>query len=128
MHVQILLMYCSYGMTILLHRWIAGITVNNSASSKNLHNHKIHSPNAISTFVKESIVSAVTASPRLTADDLAARRGLQFIPGAVDNAATNKDKIRGIRKKALEHFGHQKGINVYYYYIASYYATHISKM
>ena len=54
-------------------------------------------------------MSAVTASPRLTADDLAAGRGLQFIPGAVDNAATNKDKIRGIRRKALEHFGHQKG-------------------
>lgn len=63
--------------------------------------------------MKESIISAVTASPRLTADDLAAGRGLQFIPGAIDNAATNKDKIRGIRKKALEHFGHQKGnINI----------------
>ena len=57
---------------------------------------KIHSPTAISSFVKESIFSAVTASPRLTADDLAAGRGLQFIPGAVDNAATSKDKIRGI--------------------------------
>ena len=76
---------------------------------KNLHNHKIHSPTAISAFVKESIFSAVTASPRLTAEDLAAGRGLQFIPGAVDNAATSKDKIRGIRRKALEHFGHQKG-------------------
>ena len=91
------------------YRWIAGITVNNPPSSKNLHNHKIHSPTAISAFVKESIFSAVTASPRLTADDLAAGRGLQFIPGAVDNAATSKDKIRGIRRKALEHFGHQKG-------------------
>ena len=81
------------------YRWIAGITVNNPPSSKNLHNHKIHSPTAISAFVKESIISAVTASPRLTADDLAAGRGLQFIPGAVDNAATSKDKIRGIRRK-----------------------------
>ena len=59
--------------------------------------------------MKESIISAVTASPQLTANDLAAGRGLHFIPGAIDNAATNKDKIRGIRKKALEHFGHQKG-------------------
>lgn len=74
-----------------------------------MHNHKIHSPSAVSTFVKESIISAVIASPRLTADDLAAGRGLQFIPGAIDNAATNKDKLRGIRKTALEHFGHQKG-------------------
>ena len=74
-----------------------------------MHNHKIHSPSAVSTFVKESIILAVIASPRLTADDLAAGRGLQFIPGAIDNAATNKDKLRGIRKTALEHFGHQKG-------------------
>ena len=59
----------------------------------------------------------MTASPRLTADDLAAGRGLQFIPGAVDNAATSKDKIRGIRRKALEHFGHQKGIASYSTYI-----------
>ena len=54
-------------------------------------------------------LSAVIASPRLTADDLAAGRGLQFIPGVIDNAAMNKDKLRGIRKMALEHFGHQKG-------------------
>ena len=52
----------------------------------------------------------MTASPLLTADDLAAGGGLQFIPRAVDNPATSKDKIRGIRRKALEHFGHQKGI------------------
>ena len=58
--------------------------------------------------MKESIISAVIASPCLTADDLAAGRGLQFIPGATDNAAMNKDKLRGIRKTALEHFGHQK--------------------
>ena len=59
--------------------------------------------------MKESIISAVIGSPRLTADDLAAGRGLQFIPRAIDNAVTNKDKLRGIRKTALEHFGHQKG-------------------
>ena len=41
----------------------------------------------------------MTASPHLTADDLAAGRGLQFIPGAVDNVATNKEKIRGIEGK-----------------------------
>lgn len=75
---------------------MAGITVTNSLPSKNLHNHKIHSPSSVSVFVKESILSAVAASPRLTTDDLAAGRGLQFIPGAVDNAATNKDKIKGI--------------------------------
>ena len=45
------------------------------------------------------------ASPHLTADDLVAGRRLQ---GAVNNAATNKDKIRGIQRKAVEHFGHQK--------------------
>ena len=75
---------------------------NHSLFSKNLHNYKIHSPTANSAFVKESIFSAVTASPHLTADDLAAGRGLQFIPGAVDNAATSKDKIREIRRETTE--------------------------
>ena len=59
--------------------------------------------------MKENIISAVIGSPHLTADDLAAGRGLQFMPGAIDNAATNKDKLRGIQKLALEHFGHLKG-------------------
>ena len=59
--------------------------------------------------MKHSIVSAVSASPRLTTDDLAAGRGLQFVPGAVDTAATSKDKLRAIRKKALEDGGHRKG-------------------
>ena len=102
-----------YVINLYVHRWIAGIIVNNSPSisSNNLCNHKFHSPNAISAFVKESIFSAVTASPRLTGNDLAAGRVLQFIPGAVDNVATNKDKIRGIQRKTLENCGHQKGIH-----------------
>jgi len=90
-------------------RWIAGIVVNNTTLTKNLHNHSIPSPSVVSTFVKHSIVSAVSASPRLTTDDLAAGRGLQFVPGAVDTAAASKDKLRGIRKKALEDGGHRRG-------------------
>jgi len=90
-------------------RWIAGIVVNNTTPTKNLHNHSIPSPSVVSTFVKHSIVSAVSASPHLTTDDLAAGRGLQFVPGAVDTAAASKDKLRGIRKKALEDGGHRSG-------------------
>jgi len=51
----------------------------------------------------------------LTADDLAAGRGLQFVPGAVDTAATSKDKLRVIRKKALEDGGHRKGTDIILY-------------
>ena len=76
---------------------------------KNLHNHNIPGPSVVSTFVKHSIVLVVSASPRLTTDDLAAGRGLQFVPGAVDTAAASKDKLRGIRKKALEDGGHRRG-------------------
>ena len=95
---------------IYICRWVAGIVINNSSPTKNHHNHKIPSPSVVSTFVKHNIVSAVSASPRLTADDLAAGRGLQFVPGVVDTAATSKDKLRVIRKKALEDGGHRKGM------------------
>jgi len=93
-------------------RWIAGIVVNNTTATKNLHNHKIPSPSVVSTLVKHSIISAVSASPRLTTDDISAGRGLQFVPGAVDTAATSKEELRAIRKKALEDGGHRKGKQV----------------
>jgi len=37
-------------------------------------------------------------------------RELQFVPRAVDTAATSKDKLQIIREKALEDGGHRKGI------------------
>lgn len=68
----------------------------------NLHNHPIHGPIKIAKCVKESISKAVSLNSSLKPVDISHGKGLEFVPGVVDQASTHTDRIRQEVKKTKQ--------------------------
>ena len=74
-------------------RWIGGIIRAEKCTTSNLHNHALHGCIKISQCVKDKIATAVTLNPALTPTDVAAGKGMGFIPSAVDVASSHLGKV-----------------------------------
>ena len=61
--------------------------------SSNLHNHHLHGSIKISQCIQDKITSAVTSNPTLTPTNIAAGKGLDFTPSAVDGASAHLGKV-----------------------------------
>lgn len=74
-------------------RWFGGLVRCQKESTKNLHNHKVHSASKIAQCIKEKINDAVSNNPALTCTDISCGKGLGFIPSAVDSACSHSGKV-----------------------------------
>ena len=67
-------------------RWILGFVRQPKGSSKNLHNHPIHSSSHPLTKIMEDIHNAATSNIVLKPSDVSKGKELGYIPVAVDRA------------------------------------------
>ena len=75
-------------------RWILGFVRHQKGQASNIHNHKIHAAAKICSKVKESIAQATLSNPTIKPSDIAKRKGIPFVPSAVDQASAHIGRIR----------------------------------
>ena len=87
------------------HRWI-GIVPGIK------HNHSKPAPHTISQETKQKIITALKSDSTLTTKDLQKGYGVGIVPGELSPAATNPERLRRERSRALKmSFGNQKSFS-----------------
>ena len=83
-------------------RWLFGFVHHHKGDSNNLHNHPVHSASYPLKKTLEDITNAAARNSALKPTEIAQGKGVGYVPGVVDQACTNLERVSHIVKKARE--------------------------